>query len=109
MASFTIKKGDRLPALAAICKDSAGVVVDLTAATSVKFLMKNAQGGAVKVNTVAVIASAAGGQVRYDWAAIDTDTAGTFQGEFEVIFPTALPLSFPNNEFITINVVSDVA
>lgn len=108
-ATFIIKKNDRLPSLEVICKDASGVAVDLTAATSAKFIMKNNTGGAVKVNTTAVISSAGSGLVRYDWLAIDTDTAGTFSGEFEITFPTAKPLTFPNGEYITITIFADVA
>lgn len=107
-ASFTIKKNDRLPAIEAICKDSDGNPVDLTSATAAKFIMKAAASGTAKVNATATITSPTAGLVRYDWAASDTDTSGTYNAEFEITFPTSLPMTFPNSEYIVINVVSDL-
>lgn len=64
-----------------------GAPVDLTGCT-VKFYMKNADTGAVKINgSVCSITDAAKGKCRYVWAAGDTDTIGTYLGEVEVTFP----------------------
>ena len=64
-----------------------GAPVDLTGCT-VKFYMKNADTGAVKINGSACsITEATKGKCRYVWAAGDTDTVGTYLGEVEVTFP----------------------
>ena len=64
-----------------------GTPVDLTGCT-VKFYMKNADTGAVKINGSACsITDATKGKCRYVWAAGDTDTIGTYLGEVEVTFP----------------------
>lgn len=64
-----------------------GAPVDLTGCT-VKFYMKNADTGTVKINGSACsITDATKGKCRYVWAAGDTDTIGTYLGEVEVTFP----------------------
>jgi len=64
-----------------------GAPVDLTGC-AVKFYMKNADTGAVKINGVACsITDAANGKCRYVWNAGDTNTIGTYLGEVEVTFP----------------------
>lgn len=63
-----------------------GAPVDLTGCT-VKFYMKNADTGSVKINgTNCVITDAPKGKCRYNWTGSDTDTVGTYVGEIEVTF-----------------------
>jgi hypothetical protein len=75
--------GNRNPSITETITSS-GVVVDLTAAT-VRFKMRAVRSSVLKVDQPAVIvAPATNGNVRYDWAAIDVDTAGDYLVWWEV-------------------------
>lgn len=79
-----LRVGNRLPKLRRQLLDGAGAAIDLTAAT-VTFRMWPQTGGSLKVNNGAcAVVDAATGVVEYSWEAADTDTEGTFLGEFEI-------------------------
>jgi len=64
-----------------------GAPVDLTGCT-VKFYMKDATTGSVKINGVAcTITDATKGKCRYSWTGTVTNTVATYLGEVEVTFP----------------------
>jgi hypothetical protein len=107
MSDFVVRKGDRLPPIVATLKDSEGVAVNLTGATVV-FHLRPTRGGTVKVNAAATVTSAAGGVVTYEWAAADTDTAGTFYAEYEVNWG-GLKQSFPNPGFVKVTITDELA
>ena len=63
-----------------------GAPVDLTGCT-VKFYMKDATTGSVKINGVAcTITDATKGKCRYSWTGTDTNTVATYLGEVAVTF-----------------------
>jgi hypothetical protein len=64
--------------------------------------------GAPKVDAAAVILDANAGLVEYRWTGSDTDTIGSFLGEFEAVLPGALPQTHPNDGFLLIEVHTDV-
>ena len=81
--------GDRLTSLYADLYRPDGAPVVLEAADTVTFRMILVSDGTVKVNnqaaTVVTVGSATTktpAQVRYDWAAADVDTAGTYAAWF---------------------------
>ena len=105
MADFTIKRNDRLPPIESTLSPSA---VDLTGAT-VKFIMAT-YSGTVKVNSTAVVVQAtAPPKVRYEWAAVDTDTVGDYRAEWEATFADGKKETFPNGGYLIISVVADLA
>lgn len=107
MPDFVLKQHDRLPSIQAIFT-SGGQAVDLTTATGVQFIMRPLQGGPVKVASPAVIVNAAGGVVRYDWLAADTDTAGSYQAEWQVTWADGKPQTFPTQSYHTVDVLADL-
>ena len=52
--------------------------------------------------------NASNGAVSYTFTTSDTDTAGLFQGEFQVTFSGGAIETFPNAEYISINILDDL-
>ena len=104
--SFNIKQNDTSPALSVVVADSSGTAINITGA-SVIFKMRAVNSSSLKVNSSATITNASNG-VSYTFSASDTDTAGLFQGEFQVTFSGGAIETFPNSEYISINVLDDL-
>lgn len=104
-AVFMIKKGDTLPSL--IAKFDG--MPDLTNATIV-FNLKNSATGqmAVSRGTATFYGAATDGVGEYDWQPGDTATAGMFEGEFEVTFPSGGVATYPNVGFIPVRINDDL-
>lgn len=103
---FTIKQGDTLPALNASLKDSSGNAVDLTGAT-ILFRMRKVGAASLTVEAAAVVVSASGGTVRYNWQAGDTAVPGSYEAEFRCTLPAGIE-TIPNANNIAIEVVASV-
>jgi hypothetical protein len=77
--------GNRNPSITENLVYDDGTAVDLTApAATVKFKMRAVGASTLTVDQAATIVDAATGQVRYDWAAVDVDTAGEYLVWWEV-------------------------
>lgn len=105
--SFNIKRNDRSPALSAVLEAPAGSPIDLTG-TSVMFFMVLDGASSPKVSAAATLVDAANGSVEYDWLGTDTDTAGLYRAEFQVTFAGGVKRTFPEADYIYINVVPDL-
>lgn len=104
--AFSIKQNDTSPSILATLKDASSVPVNITAAT-VRLHMKSLD-GSLKVDSNMTVINAAGGLVRYDWLAGDTDTVGTYKVEFQVTYTDSSIETFPNNGNEVINVVREL-
>jgi len=106
--AFNLKQNDTSPSLQTTLLDGDGLPVSISGNNGVRFHMR-AAGGTVKIDTDAIVVDAAAGIVRYDWTATDTDTAGTFQAEFEVTYTDDKIETFPNLGYIEIVITDDIA
>ena len=106
--TFFIKRNDDNPSLDVALQDDKGRPVNVTGATTV-FHMRNAADDTVKVSggTTSTL-NATRGEVRYSWSTSDTDTAGNFEGEFQVTFSGGGVQTFPNDGYIDIIIFEDV-
>ncbi len=105
---FVAKRNDTRQYLIRTLKNADGTVIDLTGA-SVAFNMRKRGTGALKVDGgVTTINDEAGGVVQYEWAVDDLDTAGYYEGEFEVTLSDSTVITVPNEEHIPITVVEDI-
>ena len=83
MSDVIVKRGDLKPDVRLRLSQN-DEPVDLGAALSVKFLMKNTEGELV-VNGAMQTVPGEPGVVMYEWQPADTAIAGQFKGEVEVM------------------------
>lgn len=96
--TFSIAQGDLLPLLEYIPQDGNGTAVAVQVGDTVVFNMKNVRTGVVKINRgAAEVIAGSPSYFRYTWVTGDTDTAGTYQAEWEWLNATK-PTTFPNND-----------
>lgn len=106
--TFYIKQNDTRPIMSATLIDGNGATVNLDGATVV-FKMRAVGGSVAKIDSSASIAEATKGKVTYTFTASDTNTVGEYEGEFEVTFAGGGIQTYPNNKYIEIEVVDDIA
>lgn len=117
MADFTIKANDTLPvieatlgyaapAVQADLDDLAGALAN--PATIVSFILRKMADPTPKVNKVAEVVDAAARRVRYVWVAADTNVVGSYQAEWEVVFPDGSVRTFPTGSYHTIDILADL-
>ena len=106
---FYIKEDDTRPAITAILTDANDAAVNLTGA-SVAFSMRVEPAGAIKLSAVlANVIDSEAGQVSYNWATGDTDTAADYEAEFQVTFAGGAIQTFPGRNWIFVHVIDDIA
>lgn len=112
MSTFTIKKGDLIPALTATLMQQVGTAaqtpIDLTTASSLKFAMRDHSTGVVKFDAAATIVTPSAGTVKYTWAGTDTDTAGVYDCEWQIVWPSGKQ-TVPAGSFDTVTITADIA
>tara|TARA_Y100000310_G_C20335772_1_gene647421 strand:- start:111 stop:446 length:336 start_codon:yes stop_codon:yes gene_type:complete len=107
--TFYIKQNDTRPELDVFLRDDKDRTINVTGAT-VKFNMRNASDNVVKVDNGSVTTvSSTAGRVKYSFSTSDTDTAGNFDGEFQVTFVGGQVETFPNDGYVKVIITDDVA
>lgn len=101
-----VKQGDVQPSLFAVLEDANGNPIDLTGA-SVALHLKGATVAATVTGTAQTTATT--GQVRYDWQAADTATAGYFWGEWQVTYSNGQTETFPNGGNFLVQITSELS
>jgi hypothetical protein len=106
----TVAVGNTLAPIEGIIKKGDGTIQVLDESTdTVTFSMADQKTGEVIIDKApAYIADEAGGKVAYDWEAIDVDTPGVFEAEFNLT-RNSKKLTFPNDNKIIINIVPVLA
>ena len=94
MPDRKLKTGDTWPPLEATLTDEGGVI-NLTAANSVRVIMKS---GATIVSGDCDVVDATNGEVEYVWAVGDTNIPGTYEVEFEITWDTNQIETVPNDK-----------
>lgn len=107
--TFTIKRGDTLPALRATLTAN-NIAFDLTTATEVKFYFKNRT---TTLTRTATVVTAASGITEYvfvtgDWITGQFDT-GTYSFEAQVTFTGGAILTAPTTGQLVVRVEKDLA
>jgi len=105
VAVFFLRQHDTAPAIQAVLSDERGRI-DLTAATEVRFTMWTS--AAIKVNRIlATINDAKGALVSYSWASRDTDTAGSYNCEWEILWNNGTQQTVPSDMNDTVEILAD--
>ncbi len=106
---FKIKRNDTRPAIQA----TLGSVVNGDTITSVAFNMADTSGTlVVDAASATIVQQASATQsaaVKYQWQAADTDTSGIYNAEFQVTFSDGRVETFPNEGYLKVQIVSDLA
>lgn len=103
---ITIKRGDTRNCIKAILKNASGAPVDLTGC-SVSFHMAQLNRPAV-ISRAAHIQDAVTGEVWFVWASGETNIAGVYRAEFEVVYQDGRRETFPNDGYISIQILNDL-
>jgi len=107
---FYIKEGDRLPVITGTVRNANGAVQDLTNAVSTTFKMrkKGTRVLLVLAGASSIIAPNTDGRVSYAWGVGDTNSAGSYEAEFETLFSDGTNLTTPTTGFIDVIVNPDL-
>ena len=101
---FWIKRGDRYPSFAYRLDTGKSI-----GAGSVKLIMTPDGDSTPKVNATATIVDSTNNDVRYDWGANDTDTAGLYNAEWEITYADGKKQTYPAGGYLKIRVFADLA
>lgn len=112
----TWKQQDLEPPIQSTLSNSDGSAINLATATAVYFLMRPV-GGGTAFRAAATVVDATGGQVKFDWTTTgapwnsssgQTYTVGTYDQEWEIMWPSTRPQTVPNADYNTVVIVDDL-
>lgn len=103
---ITIKRGDTRNCIKAVFKDANGAPIDLTGCAA-NFHMAPLNRPAI-ISRAVHIQDVATGEVWVVWAPGETDTAGVYRAEFEVLYDDGKIETFPNDGYISIQIIEDL-
>ena len=95
-STFKVGRGARLDTITMNLLQADGTAANITGST-VKFQMWRDEYPGFKVNAAAVVVAANPAQVRYDWAAGDTDDDGTWNAQWEETTGAGLKRYYPSS------------
>lgn len=107
MQKHRMKQNDLAPALDIQLLDGT-TAADLGNAVSARFIMRNRDGTKVNAAMSILDQETDPGVVRYQWAAGDTDTVGTFDAEVEITWPPNNPQTFPGYQYMKVEISKDL-
>jgi hypothetical protein len=109
---FHLKRNDTLPVLKLQLIDrsclGSRIPYDLTEITGATFTMKNDCGDIKIMAKDAQILSYSGGVIQYNWEIDDTNDAGIFYAEFQLLYNDGKRMSIPQIGAIKIQIENDV-
>jgi len=106
--SFKIKENDTTPSLRASLLNGSGDPVDLIG-TTVRFYMRLMGSNSTTIDASASVISEENGIVQYDWVDGDTADVGSYQAEFEVTYADGNIETFPNANYIGVEIIDDIS
>ena len=108
MADFYAKVGDVGRTIETQILDAAGNPIDITSAT-VTFRMWHSGASSAKVNAAATVVDGPNGKASYTWAAGDTDTAGDWLADWNIVITAGVNvLTVPTDGWNHVLITSSV-
>ena len=101
----TIKRGDTYPFLRLVVSED-GFPIDLTAADTIKVIMKTELGAALVFT--ADTYDAVNGGIEYEWLSGDTDTSGEYNLEVEIEWAAGGFQTVPNSGYDLLTIEDDL-
>ena len=114
--SATWKQNDLEPPCQSTLTNSDGTAINLSTATAVYFLMRPV-GGGTAFRAAATVVDATNGVVKWAWTTSgapwnsssgQTYTVGTYDQEWEIMWPSSRPQTCPSNDYNVISIVDDL-
>jgi hypothetical protein len=103
-----IKQNDTVADIVRDLVDAFASPVNVTGAT-IAFSMRPKPGGTVKVDAAAgTVVDGGLGRVKYNLTASNTDTADTFEAEFQVTYSDGAIQTFPNDGYFDVIILDDI-